>query len=359
MKNININQLITDKLIEQLRKGVVQWRKPWIGTWNGAYSRVMKKPYSLSNQLLLDEPGEYLTYTQITNLGGNVKKGEKASVVVFWKPIKIKSDDEDEEEKTIPLLRYYHVFHINQTEGIKPLSLEEQMEFLNPNETAEKVIENYISNSGVIFESKLSDRACYEQNADKITVPAMEQYTDIGDYYSTVFHEIIHSTGHKDRLNRLVKGALLNDRDRYAKEELIAEIGAASLCHNCNVETPDAFENSVAYINGWLKALENDERLIIQASSKSQKAVEYVLKSCKDEEEQQFIKAAKEDIKEYLQHHVYPCLDENQLKQITENEDLLMRIINNIYDEAYKHEIDIDYAVIFTFQELLDIDLTD
>ena len=98
MQHININQLITNKLIEQLKNGVVPWRKPWVGTWNGAYSRVMKKPYSLSNQLLLNEPGEYLTYTQISCLGGNVKKGERASVVIFWKPIKI-SNDEDEEER--------------------------------------------------------------------------------------------------------------------------------------------------------------------------------------------------------------------------------------------------------------------
>ena len=110
-----------------------------------------------------------------------------------------------------------------------------------------------------------------------ITVPAIEQYTDIADYYSTVFHEMVHSTGHKDRLNRLVKGALLNDRDRYAKEELVAEIGAAALCHNCNVETPDAFENSAAYIKSWLEALENDERLVFKASSKAEKAVDYIL----------------------------------------------------------------------------------
>lgn len=282
MQHININQLITNKLIEQLKNGVVPWRKPWVGTWNGAYSRVMKKPYSLSNQLLLNEPGEYLTYTQISCLGGNVKKGERASVVIFWKPIKI-SNNEDEGEKTIPYLRYYHVFHINQTEGIKPLSIEEQMEFLTPNEDAEKVIHNYVDSSGVIFETKISDRACYNQNTDKIIVPAIEQYTDISDYYSTVFHEIVHSTGHKDRLNRLVKNALITDKDRYAKEELIAEIGAAALCHNCNVQTPDAFENSVAYVKSWLEALENDERLILQASGKAQKAVEYILNANKDE----------------------------------------------------------------------------
>ncbi len=284
MQNIDINRMITEKLIEQLKNGVVPWRKPWVGTWNGAYSRIMKRPYSLSNQLLLNEPGEYLTYTQISHLGGNVKKGERASKVVFWKPITIKTDNEDEEEKTIPYLRYYHVFHINQTEGIKPLSLEEQLEFLKPCEDAEKVISNYIDASGVNFDARISNRACYNQNSDKITVPVIEQYTDIADYYSTVFHEMVHSTGHKDRLNRLVKGALLNDRDRYAKEELVAEIGAAALCHNCNVETPEAFENSAAYIKSWLEALENDERLVFKASSKAEKAVDYILNINSQEE---------------------------------------------------------------------------
>ena len=276
MNNFNIYSAVTQRIIEQLEEGTVPWRRPWTGTRNGAYSRVMKRPYSLLNQLLLGKPGEWLTYNQIIKLGGFVNKGAKSSIVVFWKPIVIKDDDE-EKKKTIPMLRYYHVFHIDQTTGIKPLDLEEEMAILTPCEDAEAVINNYISKSGVSFHTKVSNRACYEYSSDTITVPIMEQYTDTGDYYSTVFHEIVHSTGHKDRLDRPINGAYLKDKDKYAKEELVAEIGAAALCNTCGIETPNAFGNSVAYIQSWLKALKKDDRLIVHASGQAQKAVDFIL----------------------------------------------------------------------------------
>ena len=276
MSDFNIYSAVTQRIIEQLEEGTVPWRKPWTGTRNGAYSRVMKRPYSLLNQLLLDKPGEWLTYKEIIKLGGFVNKGEKSKIVVFWKPIVIQDEDE-EKERTIPILRYYRVFHIDQTTGIKPLDLAEELAILTPCEDAEAVINNYIAGSGVSLHTKVSNRAFYEHSSDTITVPIMEQYTDTGDYYSTVFHEIVHSTGHKDRLNRLVKGAFLNDKEKYAKEELVAEIGSAALCNTCGIETPNAFDNSVAYIQSWLKELKKDDHLIVQASGQAQKAVNFVL----------------------------------------------------------------------------------
>ena len=98
---------------------------------------------------------------------------------------------------------------------------------------------------------------------------------------------IVHSTGHKSRFDRIGKGSVLKQRDEYAKEELVAEIGAAALCHACNIETPDAFENSAAYIQNWLEVLQNDNRLIVQASSKAQKAVDYILNNNNKIEEEQ------------------------------------------------------------------------
>ena len=186
-------------------------------------------------------------------------------------------------------IRYYRVFHIDQTTGIKPLSIEEEMEILSPCEDAEKVIDDYISRSGVKLNVKASNRAFYDPTEDAITIPLMEQFSSEADYYSTAFHEIVHSTGHKSRFDRIGKGSVLKQRDEYAKEELVAEIGAAALCHACDIETPDAFENSAAYIQNWLQVLQNDNRLIVQASSKAQKAVDYILNNTKggSEDEQQ------------------------------------------------------------------------
>ena len=227
--------------------------------------------------MLLGKAGEWLTYRQITQLGGYVNEGEKASIVVFWKILTVKDDNDEEKVKTIPVLRYYKVFHIDQTTGIKPLSIEEEMKILSPCEDAENVINEYISRSGVRLNIKVSDRAFYDPTEDAITIPLMEQFSTEADYYSTAFHEIVHSTGHKTRFDRIGKGSILKQRDMYAKEELVAEIGGAALCHACNIETPDAFENSAAYIQNWLEVLQNDNRLIVQASSKAQKAVDYIL----------------------------------------------------------------------------------
>lgn len=277
MSNLNIFEIITEKIISLLEQGFIPWKKPWTGTRNGAYSRLTKKPYSFLNQMLLGKSGEWLTYRQITQLGGYVNEGEKSSIVVFWKLLRVRDEENEDEVKTIPVLRYYRVFHIDQTTGIKPLSIEEELEILTPCENAENVIEDYISRSGVALNIKLSDRAFYDPSEDSITIPLMEQYSNEADYYSTAFHEIVHSTGHKSRFDRIGKGSPLKHRDEYAKEELVAEIGAAALCHTCNIETPEAFENSAAYIQGWLEVLKNDNRLIVMASSKAQKAVDYIL----------------------------------------------------------------------------------
>ena len=277
MSKFNIYEVITQRFIEQLENGVIPWRKPWTGTRNGAYSRYSKRPYSLLNQMLLGKSGEWLTYRQITQLGGFVNEGERSSMVVYWNMLTVPDEEDADRTKSIPILRYYKVFHIDQTTGIKLLDLEEIDVILEPNRDAETVIQNYIAKTGVAFNVKVSDEAFYDPKQDSITIPCMEQYSSVSDYYSTAFHEITHSTGHKDRLDRLVDGAFLRDRNKYAKEELIAEIGSASLCNLCGVETPEVFENSAAYIQNWINALNGNKHLIVSASSKAQKAVDFIL----------------------------------------------------------------------------------
>ena len=127
----NVYQMVTDRIIAELEKGLIPWRKPWSGTKEGAYNRVTGKPYSLLNQLLLKHQGEYATYKQIQEAGGHVRKGEKSEIVVFWKIQSIKEETEDgtEEVKQIPLLKYYNVFHVaTQCEGIEPKPIAELKE---------------------------------------------------------------------------------------------------------------------------------------------------------------------------------------------------------------------------------------
>ncbi|MFC3773776.1 zincin-like metallopeptidase domain-containing protein [Paenibacillus sp. GCM10012303] len=184
------------------------------------------------NTLILD-PGEYATMKQINEVGGKVKKGEKANIVVFWKWIEVKDEDTGEDEK-IPLLRYYRVFEINtQCEGLK--SRRQGTEFdHDPITEAEKIVQGFAGSPPIRF---ATDRAFYRPSADFISVPPLKDYPVPAEYYSTLFHEMVHSTGHSKRLNR--PGVAHFDEfgsEQYSKEELIAEMGAAMLCGMAGID---------------------------------------------------------------------------------------------------------------------------
>lgn len=277
-ENFNIYEEITNRIIEQLESGVIPWQKPWRGVANGAYNRVSKKPYSLLNQMLLKHDGEYATYKQWSDLGGKVKKGEKSEIVVFWKILNVEEvKDGKVEKKSIPLLKYINVFHVSQVDGVEPKTI--KLIEHNPIEEAEKIKINYADRENITIKELVTDRAFYSPSKDFIQVPCKKQYKDIMEFYSTLFHEMIHSTGHRDRLGRLdcsVQFASFGSED-YSKEELIAEIGSAFLMNHIGIETIKTFNNSAAYIQSWLKVLKNDNRFIVSASSKAEKAMKYIL----------------------------------------------------------------------------------
>ena len=277
----SVYEMVTERIINQLEKGIVPWRKPWTGIRSGAYNRISKKSYSLLNQMLLKHEGEYATYNQWESLGGHVRKGEKSEIVVFWKiqPIEETKEDGTKETKQVPILRYFNVFHISQVEGVEPLT-KDDLKSIEPIEKAENVLHDYWSREGIEVKHIGGDEAYYSPSRDLIRLPLFDQFTDANEYYSTAFHESIHSTMKESRCNRAEdrKGKLVafgsND---YSKEELIAEIGSASLMNIIGIETSKTFQNSSAYIQGWLSKLRNDVKFIVSASSKAEKAVNYIL----------------------------------------------------------------------------------
>lgn len=281
MVKANVYDMVTNRIIAELEKGQIPWQKPWTGVRNGAYNRITKRPYSLLNQMLLQHRGEYATFKQWQDLGGHVRKGEKSEIVVFWKIFESKETNPDTGEieiKTIPLLRYYNVFHISQVDGVEPLAEEQLNDEVEPIEAGDKIITNYINRDHLNFIECKSNKAYYSPSNDTVVVPLKEQYNLINEYYSTTFHELTHSTGHKDRLNRLQSGAVASfGSENYSKEELVAEIGSATLMSIAGIETPKTFRNSTAYIQNWLQVLRNDNKFIVSASSKAEKAVNYIL----------------------------------------------------------------------------------
>lgn len=277
----SVYQIVTDRILEDLQKGQIPWRKPWTGVRDGAYSRSTGKPYSLLNQMLLGKPGEYATFKQIQEAGGKVRKGEKASMVVFWKMNKYQDRNESGEvvEKTIPMLRYFNVFHIeSQTEGIEVKHNPADLKPLDPIAAADLVINGYAEREHLDLRVQKDNRAYYAPAADMVVVPLLEQFSSPAEFYSTAFHELTHSTGHKNRLGRFQEGAknAAFGSEDYSKEELVAEIGAAASLTRLGINTPASDKNTVAYIQSWIKVLKDDPRMIVSAASKAEKAVDLI-----------------------------------------------------------------------------------
>lgn len=279
-KKFDIYQEVTDRIIEQLKEGNIPWNKPWTGLASGAFNRVSKKPYSLLNQMLLSKDGEYASYKQWQSLGGQVRKGEKSEIVVFWKIVQIEEENSKGEtvKKSVPILKYYRVFHISQVDGVEPLEVGAGVEH-EPLEVAESVKLGFMEREGIEIREVAGDRAFYSVACDHIVMPLMEQFRDVNEYYSTLFHECCHAVGSKDRLGRFDMDAKIAafGSPEYSKEELCAECGSAMLMSHCGIETDATFRNSAAYIQGWLAALSNDKRMIVSAASRAEKAAKWVL----------------------------------------------------------------------------------
>ena len=271
----SVYEMVTERIIEELEKGTIPWEKPWSGRRSGAYNFVSKKSYSLMNQMMLKHRGAYGTFKQWTEKGGKIRKGEKSEIVVFWnfQIIEEENEDGEKEEKKIPMLRYYNVFHISQVDGVE---LKEELPEVEPIESAEKIKRDYVEREHIKILEYATNEAFYSPSGDFIQIPERQQYEDVNEFYSTFYHEMVHSTGHKNRLNRLEKDAHFGN-EVYSKEELVAELGSASIMNMLGLETKKTLRNSAAYIQSWIKVLKNDPRFIVSAAGKAERAVKYIL----------------------------------------------------------------------------------
>lgn len=286
-------ELVTKRIIEKMENGIIPWQRPWVVKEQKvdanlakrvAFNRITKRIYSNTNQCLLENVGEYATFKQWTEIGGKIKKGSKAEIVVFWKWLEeqVKDTDEDGNEvikiKKTPLLRYYQVFHISCVDGVQPLDkfdTDTDATAFDEIQDAEQLIDLYSEREQLpIYFS--GNQAFYSPMTDSITIPQKFKFNENGaEFYSTVFHEMAHSTGHEKRLNRLTKTAHFGNED-YSKEELVAEISAASILATLDIETESTLTNTTAYLQSWINVLKNDKRLFVFASAQADKAVEYI-----------------------------------------------------------------------------------
>lgn len=311
-----IYDLITNQMVEKLEKGVVPWQKPWSVHNPWPVNFASKRNYRGINVFILYmenlannyESPFWLTFNQAKKISGykksgrfwkwdgkgkdpkyGVKKGEKSTMVVFWKFLEVADDDKPGKMKRIPLLRYYNVFNVDQChlpdkilKKIKSVEKRDESD-VGVIEKAEKICNEYeieVKHGG--------EKAYYHKNNDFINLPNKTRFASDADYYLVRFHEMVHSTGHKDRLNRdTIVDATIFGNNNYSKEELIAEMGACFLAAEAGINLKDSklFDNSAAYLRGWLSKIKNDTKLLIQAAGKAQKAVDYILGRKWDTEE--------------------------------------------------------------------------
>lgn len=278
---MNVYDMITTRITELLENGTVPWKKPWNAATNFPKNLVSKKPYRGINVWLTIcqnyESPYWLTFKQATELGGYIKKGMKSTPVIYFQMLDKSGSVADGDTSTngkIPLLRYYSVFNIDQCEGITPPPT---TEVINPFLSIEHA-EQIISGMPMAPEIKYGGgRAYYSPALDYCQIPNKTAFNSPEEYYSTMFHELAHATGHVNRLSRksIMEPSYFGSHE-YSKEELVAEMSASFLSGHTGIENT-TIENSAAYISGWMKALKNDKTLLVHAAAQAQKAADYIL----------------------------------------------------------------------------------
>ncbi|MFH2141275.1 MAG: ArdC-like ssDNA-binding domain-containing protein [Bacteroidota bacterium] len=285
----DVYEIVTNRIIEHLEKGVIPWQKPWTEAGHPK-NLITGKNYKGINVWLLSTlnyaQNYFLTFKQVKELGGQVKKGEKSQEVIFWKWLE-REDEEDGNKKNIPLLKYYNVFNIDQCDGIPIEKIPPKIERQNdPIETCEKIINEMQKRPEI---RNKEQQAYYHKIDDYINIPKTESFLSSESYYGALFHELVHSTGHKERLDRKEltqsKGFRTND---YAVEELTAEMGASYLKSLSGIPI-EQLENNAAYIQGWLERLKKDKKFIVYASAQAQKATDYILNIRNQEKEPELV----------------------------------------------------------------------
>lgn len=303
MKNV-VYKMITDKVIEGLKNDGLKWFKPWKNK-DGEYvmpkSYTSKECYSGINYWMLSaairhygwESSEFITFKQASALGGKIKKGAKSQEVVYYSVMYFHNDkcykslkalqNAGLTPKTKGVTEYWHplyfrVFNLDQTEGVEMVDLDKVKEEPNIFESipnADKVYDNYNNAPKLVHDRP---QAFYNPSKDLVNMPTPKSFVDSDSYYKTLFHELVHSTGHKSRLNREgVTGIVNFGTETYSKEELVAEIGSLFLVEVAGLNPKDNVNNSQAYINGWCKALKDNEKWVLQASSQAQKSIKLIL----------------------------------------------------------------------------------
>lgn len=281
-----VYEIITDRILKLLEKGTVPWHRPWGGEEHQPRNLVSNKPYRGINTFMLSaagyEPPYWLTFKQARDREGSVKKGERGLPCIYWNWIE-REDPKTGEKRNHAFLRYYTVFNVEQCERVAYPNIEATTREFSPIKACEDVVAG-MPKAPPIRHGGL--RACYFPGLDQVQMPPKDRFEKEEAYYSTLFHELVHSTGHESRLSRpgITEPITFGSRS-YSKEELVAEMGATFLCGHTGIENA-VIDNSASYISSWLTKLRNDVRLVVGSAGKAQRAADYILNRKGDYEQE-------------------------------------------------------------------------
>ena len=283
-KTRDIYQEVTNDIIRDLEAGTIPWEKPWNGS-GFAFPRNAdsQNDYHGINVLILwcqqrrkqFSSSQWITYRQAQTLGAQVRRGEKATTIIYYKPLAIEETNNrgEMETRTIPMLRTHSVFNIAQCEGLEKLiEIENRpVDGGSSPEVCERA-EGLVKASGATIQFDGGDMAFYDPTADSIHLPKVENFKDQTGYYGTVLHELTHWTGHGTRLAREFPKSL--KESARAREELVAELGSSFLCAHAGLSYTT---QHAAYIESWLSALKGDKTAIFKAAARAREASEFLL----------------------------------------------------------------------------------
>jgi hypothetical protein len=285
---IDLYKEITNQIIEMIEAGNLKFESGWANCL--PYNATTGNFYKGVNVLMLlgvatkkgYEKGAWLTYKQAQASGGNVRKGEKGAKVSYFDKITVKDEDTGE-EKLIHMLKSFTVFNIEQCDNLDPEKLKMQEHGGEPVKEIEEIEEIAAAFGVKIAHCESLKYPCYIPAQDEIRMPTKAQFKTTANYYATLLHELVHSTGHESRLNREF-GKRFGSQ-AYAFEELIAELGAAFLCSDFGL-IGATVENHAAYLQNWLQVLKNDKKAIFTAASQASKAAALIRKGSQENEEE-------------------------------------------------------------------------
>ena len=314
MQTSEYRKAVTERLIGMLESGTAPWQKPWdagIAAMNRPHN-FNGRPYHGVNALMLwctaidkgYEDPRWLTFKQVNKLGGHVNKGEKAQIVEYWQWEKEVENPETGEKEKVPLEhpKVYRaaVFNADQCTGLP--KLRRQAQKWSPVERAE----NIIAANGVPVTHNTDGSAFYSPGGDFICLPPRESFATVDAYYSTLLHEVGHSTGHPTRLNREFGGQF--GSEGYAREELRAELASTFLCGELGIATTGSDEQHAAYVKSWVSALKNDYNEIFRAAADAEKICNYLY-----EREKEYLQLKEQGIEPQVKQAAAESINDEQV----------------------------------------------